>query len=285
MRMDRDSFRDWEHKAVTLLGMSGIGKTTLANRLPKTGWFHYSGDYRIGTRYLREPILDNLKKQAMAVPLLRELLRSDSIYLRTNITTENLACLSTFLGKVGDPALGGLSVDEFRRRQDLHRIAEIGAMRDVAEFIGKAGEIYGYDCFVNDAGGSVCEIDDPEVLEVLATNTVIVYLRTDEDMEAEVIRRQHSNPKPLYYRAEFFDTRLAEYLREHDLPDPARVEPDHFVQWMFPRLIEHRRPRYEAIAGRYGYTVAARDAESVRDEHDFVEMVCAALAAEDRRCR
>ncbi len=285
MRMDRDSFRAWEHKAVTLLGMSGVGKTTLANRLPKSNWFHYSGDYRIGTRYLREPILDNLKKQAMTVPLLRELLRSDSIYLRTNITTDNLACLSTFLGKVGDPALGGLSVDEFRRRQDLHRAAEIEAMRDVAQFIDKAREIYGYTCFVNDAGGSVCEIDDIEVLEVLAAHTVILYLRTDEALEAEVIRRQRSDPKPLYYRAEFFDANLAEYLRQHDIPDPSRIEPDPFVQWMFPRLIEHRRPRYEAIAARYGYTVSARDAESVRDEHDFVEMVCAALAPEAARCR
>ena len=43
-------------KAITLLGMSGVGKTTLASRLPRQTWFHYSGDYRIGTRYLDEPI-------------------------------------------------------------------------------------------------------------------------------------------------------------------------------------------------------------------------------------
>ena len=52
MRMTRSEFLAWPNKAVTLLGMSGVGKTTLANRLPKSRWFHYSGDYRIGTKYL-----------------------------------------------------------------------------------------------------------------------------------------------------------------------------------------------------------------------------------------
>lgn len=104
MRMSPGEFRDWDSKRITLLGMSGVGKTTLANKLPKKSWFHYSGDYRIGTRYLDEPISDNIKRQAMEVPFLRELLRSDSIYIRSNITVDNLAPVSTFLGKVGDPA-------------------------------------------------------------------------------------------------------------------------------------------------------------------------------------
>ena len=65
MRMTRAEFLRWPHKAITLLGMSGVGKTTLAYKLPKSKWFHYSGDYRIGTKYLAEPILDNIKRQAM----------------------------------------------------------------------------------------------------------------------------------------------------------------------------------------------------------------------------
>ena len=35
------------------------------------GWFHYSVDYRIGTRYMGEYIADNFKREAMKVPLLR----------------------------------------------------------------------------------------------------------------------------------------------------------------------------------------------------------------------
>ena len=41
------------------------------------GWFHYSVDYRIGTRYLGEHIVDNFKREAMRQPLLRELLLTE----------------------------------------------------------------------------------------------------------------------------------------------------------------------------------------------------------------
>ena len=115
-------------------------------------------DRRIGTHYLGEPILDNIKRQAMHVPFLRDLLRSDSIYISNNITVDNLDPVSSFLGKLGNPEIGGLPLPEFKRRQALHREAEISALLDVPEFIRKAREIYGYRHFVNDAGGSVVSI-------------------------------------------------------------------------------------------------------------------------------
>ena len=102
MKLSLDEFRKWNNKCVTLLGMSGVGKTRLANMLRHKNWFHYSGDYRIGTRYLDEPILDNIKQQIMHIPFMRDLLRSDSIYICSNITVHNLDPLSTFLGKIGD---------------------------------------------------------------------------------------------------------------------------------------------------------------------------------------
>ncbi len=273
MRMRREEFLGWGHKAISLLGMSGVGKTTLANKLPKQRWFHYSGDFRIGTKYLQEPILDNIKKQAMQVDFLRDLLRSDSIYICSNITVHNLEPISTFLGKIGDPRRGGLSLEEFKRRQRLHHNAEVAAMEDVAAFIAKAHEIYGYDHFVNDAGGSVCELDDPKAIETLAKHTLIVYIRADHNMEQELIRRQRANPKPLYYQDSFLDENVAIYLEQQSLDAVETIDPDAFVQWIFPRLVEHRRPLYQAIADEHGYTIEARDAEQIRDEAGFLELI------------
>lgn len=278
--MARDEFLRWEHKAITLLGMSGVGKTTLANKLPKTGWFHYSGDYRIGTKYLAEPIVDNVKRAAMQVPFLRGLLCSDSIYIGSNITVHNLEPLSTFLGKVGDPAKGGLACEEFLARQRLHHEAEINAMRDVVAFVEKARDIYGYPHFINDAGGSVCELDDPRTIELLAARTMIVYIRADESMEQELIRRQQSHPKPLYYDEPFFRRSLARYLELEGLASPEAMDPDRFVRWIFPRLVERRRPLYEGIASACGYTITAAAAEAVRDERDFIDLVARTIDTE-----
>ncbi|MFA6162891.1 MAG: ATPase [Methylobacter sp.] len=278
MKMSPQEFLDWKSKRITLLAMSGAGKTTLANKLPKAKWFHYSGDYRIGTKYLEEPILDNIKRQAMLVPFLRELLLSDSIYISNKITVENLAPVSSFLGKLGNPALGGLSLQEFKRRQKLHHQAEIAAMNDVPEFIHKAEDIYGYHHFINDAGGSVCELDCPEVLETLAQNTLIIYIKIPPALEQTIIDRAKSDPKPLYYREAFLDEKLAEFMRLKNYASTDVIPPDEFVSWVFPELFKSRLPRYQAIADQYGYTVDANDVAAVKGEDDFIRLVADALA-------
>ncbi len=277
MKLTVDAFRAWQNKRITLMGMSGVGKTRLADMLRRCNWFHYSGDYRIGTRYLDEPILDHIKQQAMQIPFLRDLLRSDSIYIRNNITIDNLQPVSSFLGKLGDPERGGLGLREFKHRQELHRQAEIAAMKDVPEFIRKAQEIYGYRHFVNDAGGSVCELDDAEVLPVLDRNTLLLYIRATEQDEQELIRRAEADPKPLYYRESFLDEQLEIYLHEHGLPYVALMDPDDFVRWMFPRLFHSRIPRYASIADRYGYIVTTEELEGVSDEAGFLSLVETAL--------
>ena len=277
MQMSAQEFRNGRRKAVTLMGMSGVGKTVLANRLPATRWFIYSGDYRIGTQYLREPILDNIKLRAMEVPFLRDLLRSDSIYIESNITVQNLRPISTFLGKLGDPEQGGLLLKEFRRRQELHRDAEARAMRDVGSFIEKAERIYGYKHFVNDAGGSICELGDAGALETLIQHTVILYLEASAEDEEKLVERARRDPKPMYYSPEFLVRSLPEFLAEHRLDDVSEAKPDDFTLWAFPRLIAHRRPLYAELAREYGYTVPARVAQEVRTETDFVDLVAEAI--------
>jgi hypothetical protein len=257
--------------------MSGVGKTTLAASLPKSDWFHYSGDYRIGTRYLEEAILDNIKRQAMQVGFLRDLLRSDSIYIASNITVDNLTPVATFLGKIGRPDLGGLPVDEFKQRQRLHREAEIGAMRDVADFIDKAHTIYGYDHFINDAGGSVVELNDAETIDVLAANTLILYLKPNAEIEQQLVQRAIDDPKPLYYQESFLDEKLAEYVKLKGLASPDDIVPDDFVRWIFPALVEHRRPLYEALADQHGYVIDAATISEVKTEEDFLKLISSAL--------
>jgi hypothetical protein len=106
---------------------------------------------------------------------------------------------------------------------------------------------------------------------------LILYLKADEDTERELVRRAVSDPKPLYYNEKFLDQKLGEYLAEAELDSPDRVIPDEFVRWIFPSLVAHRRPKYEAMAKRYGYTVNARLVEAIANEHDFLELVASAL--------
>ncbi len=273
MKLTVKEFRNWQHKSITLLGMSGVGKTRLSNMLPNSEWFHFSGDYRIGTHYLDEPILDNIKKQAMQVPFLRDLLRSDSIYIQNNISVNNLHPVSSFLGKLGDPEKGGLPLDEFKRRQELHRQAEIATMRDVPLFIHKAQELYGYKNFINDAGGSVCELDDDETLGILAEHTLILYIKATEKNEQALIQRAESDPKPLYYREAFLDEQLAVYMKENNLEYIAMIDPDEFVRWVFPKLFYSRIPRYDAIAEKYGYTITTDELSKVKNEKELMALI------------
>ena len=277
MRLSADEFRGLKRKAVTLLGMSGVGKTLLANRLDPARWFNYSGDYRIGTRYLNEDILDKLKLKMMAVPFLAELLRSDSIYIRNNITVDNLEPVTAFLGKPGDPARDGLPLAEFKHRLRLHHDAEVQAMRDVPAFIQRGMQVYGYPHFVNDAGGSLCELRDPDVFRLLAEHTVILYIHADERQIEELCRRQARNPKPLYYPEAFLDRALAEFQRERAIAEYDRIDPDEFTRWAFPRLSRDRLERYRGIAREHGYTVGMAETQAARNAEDFVELVARAI--------
>ncbi len=278
MEFSKEGFKSWQNKRITLMGMSGVGKTRLANMLMQRNWFHYSGDYRIGTRYLDESILDNIKQQAMQVPFLRDLLRTDSIYINNNISVHNLKPVASFLGKLGDPEQGGLPLTEFKRRQSLHFYAEIQAMKDVPLFIQKAKDIYGYQHFINDAGGSICELDDDGVIECLAAHTLLLYIKASEKDEQALISRALSDPKPMFYREAFLEKQLERYMDEKGLPYVAMIDPDDFVRWIFPELFYSRIPRYEAIAAQYGYTITTDELSGVTDEQSFLDLIAAAVA-------
>lgn len=269
-------------KSALVFGMSGLGKTRIASILRDSGdWFHYSVDYRIGTRYMGEHIADNFKREAMRVPLLRELLLSDSVTIQSNITFENLAPLSTYLGKPGNPELGGLTFTEYMKRQDEHRTAEIAALLDTRHFKTRAQDLYMYENFICDTGGSICEVVDPDdandpLLNALSQDHIMVWIEGSDEHTAELIRRFDKAPKPMYYQPQFLEEAWETYLEKTGLAE-ASVDPNAFVRWIFARALAHRKPRYAAMARNWGVTVSAQDVAKVQTADDFNRLIAAAL--------
>ncbi|SLN37838.1 hypothetical protein TRL7639_01873 [Falsiruegeria litorea R37] len=284
------SAQDWRaatRKKVLFFGMSGLGKTYVSNILRDTGdWFHYSIDYRIGTRYMGEYITDNAKAEAMKVPFLRDLLLSDSIYIGSNISFENLTPVATYLGKPGDAAKGGLEISEYHRRQEQFRLAETHALLDTEYFSDRAERLYGYPHFICDTGGSICEwvdADNPDdpLLSELSKHTLMIWIKGDEAHTEELIRRFDRAPKPMSYQPEFLTRVWDQYLAEQDC-GPDEVDPDAFIRWTYAQALAHRQPRYEAMARNWGVTVTADQIGAVRDASDFEDVIAQALEAKEQ---
>lgn len=280
-----NSVAEWNgatHKRVALFGMSGLGKTYLSEMLRETGnWFHYSVDFRIGTRYMGEHIVDNFKREAMRNPFLSNLLKSDSIYIASNISFNNLDPLSTYLGKPGNPDKGGIPFEEYVKRQRQHREAEIKASIDTGLFAKKALEIYGYENFVCDTSGSICEVVDPDnpddpVLNSLSAAVLPVWIRGNDNHRDELIKRFAKAPKPMFYREEYLRSKWAQYLNESDVNE-ADVDPDDFIRWGYAELLDHRLPLYDAIAAKWGVMVDADEVKNIRDVQDFNSLIATAI--------
>ena len=278
----RQEYLSAPKKSVAIFGMSGLGKTVLSNMLrQEADWFHYSVDYRIGTRYMSEPIVDNFKREAMKSPLLAELLKSDSIYLASNITFENLAPLSTYLGKPGASDKGGIPFKEYCKRQDEHREAEIHAVKDTAHFHNRASEIYGYQNFVVDCSGSLCEIvgDDISncaIMSALSQCALPVWIEGPESHNDELVRRFKKSPKPMYYKPDFLHTKWQEYLEKNQVSG-TKVDPDDFLVWGYEQLLKNRLPRYRAMAKNWGITVSALEVMNVKTPANFNDLIASKL--------
>lgn len=275
-------WHDAPQKRVLFFGMSGLGKTYISNILRGAGsWFHYSIDYRIGTRYMGEYIADNAKAEAMKNPFLRDLLLSDSIYIGSNITFENLTPVSSYLGKPGDLAKGGMGIDEYKRRQDQFRTAEIHALMDTAYFADRSKRLYGYPNFICDTGGSICEwveAADPNdaLMRELSAQCLMVWIKGDDAHTEELIRRFDRAPKPMSYQPEFLARVWEDYLNEMGVSEQD-VDPDAFIRWTYAQALAHRQPRYAEMARNWGVTVTADQISKVKSEADFNQLIGEAL--------
>ena len=276
---------DWKNaksKRVLLFGMSGLGKTYISNMLRANGdWFHYSIDYRIGTRYMGELISDSYKLAAMKTPYLGELLKSDSIYIESNITFDNLTPLSNYLGKPGNIELGGIPIVEYEKRQEQHRKAEIAALLDTGYFVSRSKEIYQYENFICDSGGSICEVVDPEdpndpVMKHLSQNTLLVWIKGSDAHTEALIDRFDKNPKPMCYEKSFLATKWEEFIYLKNI-NANEVDPNEFIRWTYSKALSHRQPRYEKMS-KWGITVKAEDIEKVKNTNQFNSLIENTLA-------
>jgi hypothetical protein len=270
-------FLEAKNKRITLLGMSGVGKTHLAKLIGEEGdWFHFSGDYRIGAKHLKEEIIANIANKMSSNNWLKALLENKSISVNSQVTFDNLEPISAFLGKVGNPEEGGLPISEFIRRQSLFFEAEKKTMYEVPEFIAKS-QAKGFSHFINDAGGSLCELEDPKLFKLLSANTLIIYIKTSKENEHALIERAKENPKPMYYNPVFFQRSIQNYLTENNLEYAAEISPDSFVSWVFPKLIEDRLKKYSKIANKYGCTIQSDDLHSCSSANDVIDLISRAL--------
>jgi len=277
-----EQFSNSKTHAITVFGMAGVGKTRLSAILRKNDWFHYSVDYRIGTRHMGEFIVDNFKHEAMKVPFLHDLLASDSIYISSNLTFDNLEPLSTYLGTPGNEEKGGLSLKEYQLRQQQHLVAEIAALKDVPHFIERAQQLYSCNNFIADTGGSLIEVVDAnnpndEVIKTLTKHTALLYIEGTESDAQKLITRFKKAPKPMYYRPKFLVKKWAEYKNVNGIKNDGDVEPTDFAAWGFEALLHDRLPRYKALAQKYGYIVSSSDVASIRDGNDFMYLMQKAI--------
>lgn len=257
------------HRRITLIGHSGIGKTTLSEMLEADGWFHYSGDYRIATRYLDEAINDWLTDLAHQVPELAPLIDMGLVKVRGQVQIYQLAVLSSYIGKIGRQ---GLPFDEFCRRQQAFIDAEKRAMYDLDQFIAFAEKRYGETAFINDAGGSLGEyLNDTALMEYLAERTIMVYLHAENDLQAELEDRAAKYPKPICYDPAFLQQMVHEYMHH---ADTAAKHPDEFDSYDFlrfvgPQMLRFRREKYIELAQRYGVLIPVQQVWQCQNAAEF----------------
>ena len=270
-------FLDQKNKRLTLLGMSGVGKTHLAKLIGEEGdWYHFSGDYRIGATHLKEDIINNIANKMKNDTWLKPLLENSSISVNSQVTFDNLEPLSTFLGKVGNPEEGGLPLEEFIRRQSLFLEAEKKTMYEVPHFINQSLKD-GYVHFINDAGGSLCELEDSKIYQLLSEKTLIIYIKTSKENERLLIDRAKIQPKPMYYNPKFFEEALHSYLKENNLTYAAQINPNAFVSWVFPKLVADRLKKYSTLADEYGCTIESDALHKCSSAKDILNLISSAL--------
>lgn len=236
-----DEFLNAENKAITLMGMSGVGKSYLSLQMAQWGWTHFSCDLEIANVHLKEKI-------------------------QGIVSADDLSGLSSYIGKVGD-----FPIDEFKARQTRYYMAEVAALNAAAK------KSINRKKFVHDSTGSLCEITDEAVLKNIGSSTLFVYIQASKKEEIEILKRAEDYPKPLFFPPKMLDVWLHEYQQVFGVGNVDEVDGDDFVRWVFPKLFEMRLPKYERLADMYGVAIPSSDIHGVKDEQGLLNLIAEAL--------
>ena len=220
------------NKAVTLLGMSGAGKSHISAFMGGWGWNIYSCDYEIGAKYLKDKLF---------------------------VSVDNISALSDYLGRIGE-----FPLDKFIARQKSYYDAEIAALGAMEVTDG---------CFIHDSTGSLCEIEDKNLMQKIGEQTLFVYLKTSAAEERELLQRAYDYPKPLFFPPEFLAQNLKIYLSEFNINNLDDIVSDEFSHWIFPKLFEARKPKYQSLADKYGVTIPSSEFRNLKSADEFVEII------------
>ena len=249
MKLTATEFLNLPNKFITLLGMSGAGKTHISCQLEAWGWRSYSCDYVIGDEYLKD-------EMSGVGP----------------VTADDICALSDYLGKLGDINRGGFGLDLFKERQKAYYEAEIAALYAMERAIDDVN-----GDFIHDSTGSLCEVEDEAIMQKIGEQTLFVYLKTDKQEEDVVLQRARDYPKPLFFPPEFLNNKLEEFLSKFNVQSVDTMVPDDFSRWVFPLLFEARKPKYQKLADLYGVTINASEFKNLKSSDEFIDIIAKAL--------
>ena len=240
----------FKNKTITLMGMSGVGKTHLSLMLAKQGWHHHSCDYEIGVNYLRDEI-----EQTLGEP--------------NTITSADISQLSRYVGKLG---AGHLNFEEFKRRQAQYYNAECQSLADLGNVV-KGAHAQGHDYVVNDSTGSFCELGRDDIYDYVGEHSLVVYIKANAEEEKAVLQRAQDYPKPMFFPPYALEGWVEDYRMLKGLPSADDFDVDDFSRWIFPQLFKSRLPKYQALADKYGITIESDVLRDVESADEFLGII------------
>ena len=237
--------------AIVLIGMSGVGKTTHAEKygekatwadakqkIGESGNFLYiSADTEIFFRLKDKGELSE-PASSPASSLASSPISSD----------ESVDLLAEYVGKFG----GEKTREEFFRRQKLYSEAEEEDLRALPCLLRSACEEHSRfsQPILYDTTGSFCEVlkDRTHPLyQEIGEHACFVYLACSEHEEQILLQRQMERPKPMVYDKGCFDGWWEEYKKQESQME-GEIVSDDFLRFIFPKAIKYRRARYEELA-------------------------------------